>query len=321
MPRKTIIFGNGLGMAVDPEFFHLDRAIGRVWENGELLDKAQRQLIQQCLPGNGVARPTGEHELDVLQRVVSACEFLGNVGRGDIHWLSEAGKSFPDAIRRFIFKVAHEFHAAEYVLPETFTESLAEFLRDSQSHVATLNYDNLLYQPLIEKGILAGYDGALVDGFHDAGFAAQNMHRRRNRTFGYYLHLHGSPLFIDRGEAILKLRQQDLRREGDRLSSHIVLTHVKHKPSVITASRVLTTYWDFLVHALGESEEVILFGYSGLDDHLNALLARHFTEGEVRIVEWAGAGPEDDRVEWWKSALQRGVEVTHLDTILDFSAW
>lgn len=74
MARKTLIFGNGLGMALDPDFFSLDRAIGRVWDENTVLDDRTKNLVRFCL-GDDADRPHGEEDLDDLQLVVSACDF------------------------------------------------------------------------------------------------------------------------------------------------------------------------------------------------------------------------------------------------------
>ncbi len=321
MPRKTLILGNGIGMALDPDFFSLDRAIGAVWNNQELLEEHCKELIRHCLPGHNEDRPHGEDDLDTLQIALTATEFLAGLAQGQIHWLSEEGLEFPKAVRKFIYQTAVQFHLHERRLPESFLEPLADFIRNTQTHIATLNYDNLLYQPLIEREVLRGYSGALVDGFHSDGFALDNLERRFGRTFGYYLHLHGSPLFVDRNNRIYKIHQAELDIEEDTISSHIVLTHVNHKPIVISSSELLITYWRYLLFALSESDEIILFGYSGSDKHLNSILKSLSKEKPIRIIEWSGAGTEEERTMFWTDELSTEVTLIQLDSILDFTDW
>lgn len=321
MARTTLIFGNGIGMALNPEFFSLDNAIGAVWDSQHALTDASKALIRQCLIQDGDAdRPHGEDDLDNLHRVVSACDFLAQTGQQDMHWLSEHGRQFPIAVRKFLYKTALRFHQREFGLPLEFTGPLAAFIHETKSHIATLNYDNLLYQPMIEAHVLDGYRGALVDGMWEAGFKEENLERKFGRDFGFYLHLHGSPLFVDREGAILKLTQADLRDDEDTIGSHVVLTHVKHKSSVIGASRLLSSYWEHLSMALGESEGVTLFGYSGCDVHLNELL-RARAQGQIRIVEWSGQGNDGERTERWNKLLGRDFELVRLPDILSFVEW
>lgn len=308
-------------MALDPIHFALDRAIGVVWDNPDLLDEASRHLVCQCLPGGRNDRPHGEGDLDVLQLALSACEFLSRIGDARIHWLSNEGQAFPKAVRAFIYQTALQFHQCEKSLPEQFVNTLANFVHSTNSHVATLNYDNLLYQPLIERQVLCGYNGALVDGFFRDGFAVENLKRKYRRTFGYYLHLHGSPLFVNRGQMILKLAQSELVENADTVSSHIVLTHVEHKPTVISASNLLIAYWRQLLDALGESEEIILFGYSGADEHLNSILQGAPRETPVRIVEWNGKGDREERMRYWGETLPREVTLLQCPNILEFKDW
>jgi len=321
VPRKTIIFGNGLGMALDPEFFSLDSAIGRTW-GGDVLSEEQKRLVSQCLPPDAYDRPHGEADMDTLHKALSACDVLNSVGEGRIHWLTPQGQGFPRAVRRFFYYIARGFHRYSDGLPDPFIDALAGFLEETNSHVATLNYDNLIYQPLIEREVLRGYDGALCDGFHDSGCAPDNLERRYNHDFGYYLHLHGSPLFIDRDRATIKLAQGDEPSSGDVVGSHIVLTHVRHKASVIDASEVLFIYWRYFVQAIGESEEVILLGYSGLDVHLNAILQSSPQHVRFRVVEWNCVGEEAVRVQFWRQRLGREDTVlVRLPSILNFDGW
>lgn len=319
MTRKTLIFGNGLGMALAPDFFSLDNAIGRIWEESPALDEQTKDLVRCCL-GDEADRPHGEEDLDELQLVVSACDFLSRTGGGEIHWLSEHGKLFPAAVRKFLYQTSLRFHQGDFGLPLEFTRPLAAFLHETQSHVATLNYDNLLYQPMIEAYVLNGYGGALVDGFHGAGFAEENLERKYGRTFGYYMHLHGSPLFVDRDESVIKLKQANLGKNEDTIGSHIVLTHVKHKQTVISASPLLSYYWELLAKAFAESPCVVLVGYSGCDKHLNSLL-RSRGPAAIRVVEWDGAGGEEDRSDFWKELLDRPVELVRRANILEFTDW
>ncbi|MEC5080545.1 hypothetical protein [Xanthomonas oryzae] len=319
MARKTLIFGNGLGIALDPDFFSLDRAIGRVWDENTVLDDMTKNLVRFCL-GDDADRPHGEEDLDDLQLVVSACDFLSRTGGGEIHWLSDHGKLFPDAVRKFLYQTSLCFHQRSFSLPLDFTGPLAAFLHATHSHVATLNYDNLLYQPMIESQVLSGYSGALVDGFLEAGFAEKNLERKFRRVFGYYMHLHGSPLFVDRGSQVVKLKQADLGDDDDITGSHIVLTHVKHKETVIAASPLLSCYWGKLANALAESEAVVLVGYSGCDNHLNALLRSSGTSA-IRVVEWEGAGHEGNRQFFWNNLLGRDIQLVRIASILEFTDW
>jgi len=320
VPRKTIIFGNGLGMALNPETFSLDRALGSVWDDTDILSDTQKRLICNCLPNDRAGRPQGEDELDKLQLALSACDFLVGIPGSRIHWLSEEGQLFPTAVRKLIYHTARQFHQTGEELPADFVDPLCDYIEQTKSHIGTLNYDNLLYQPMIEKGLLHGYDGALVDGFHNAGFAEDNLKRRNGRTFGYYLHLHGSPLFVDRSGVTIKLHQFDLDEQTETKSSHIVLTHFEHKPAVISASQVLLSYWRLLSKAIAESEEIILFGCSGADIHLNHLL-KSTSDRPLKVVEWEGAGNIFERKTFWRRQFDREVNLVQIENVHSFTDW
>lgn len=317
--RKTIIFGNGLGMALDPVIFSLDRAMECAWNDGSLTSK-QKQLVCNCLPKNHPKRPHGEADLGALQVALSACEFLSRFEAADAYWLTDEGRQFPKATRKFIYNTALQFQKTGKSLPSTFVDPLTTFIKQTKSHIGTLNYDNLLYQPLIENGVLNGYSGQLVDGFHRDGFDPDNMERKFGNTFGYYLHLHGSPLFVERDGVVIKLLQSSLTFPKSRVSSHIVLTHFDHKIMVISSSKLLLAYWQLLTQAFDESHEIILFGYSGADEHLNEIL-KSLSKKRVKVVEWEGSGNEQQRSSFWRAAIGRDVELVHCSDILTFHDW
>lgn len=319
--RKTVIFGNGLGMALDSEYFLLDSAIQSVWEDDNLIDDVAKQLICSCLPDDVDSHPRGEEDMDKLQLALASCDYLNGIQSEQYHWLTEHGKSFPKAVRSFIYNTSIHFHNPKEYLPESFLNPLIEFVTQTQSHVATLNYDNLIYRPFIENDVLSGYDGALIDGFWGNGFDGANLARHSGRTFGYYLHLHGSPLYVNRDERVIKLSQSGVSQGSDLLSSHIVLTHVEHKKTIIEKSKVLSTYWNYLRKAIQESSEVLLVGYSGLDIHLNELISSLCETKNIRVVEWSGSDGIDNRQEFWNEQFGKEVELFHFNNILEFKEW
>jgi len=319
MERKLIIFGNGLGMDLDPEHFSLQGTLEDIWNKKDFLTVEQKQLIERCLSREGP--PEGEHELNTLHQVVTYCKALNRIGDGDAHWLTQDGQDFPEITATYIHKVATKLHNFDGDLPKKFEEKLVEFIKKTRSHVATLNYDKLLYNSFIDNDIVKGYNGILVDGMLDNGFSADALERKYKKKFGYYLHLHGSPLFVNINNKIVKLTRQQLTIDRNEASEHIVLTHVKHKPSVIAASYALSTYWDYLQFALSEVEEIIFFGYSGFDNHLNVLIRPYLKSILLRVVEWRGAGKKGKRNEYWESIFGKNIKVVRLEHITDFTEW
>lgn len=324
MNRKLIVFGNGLGMALDSNFFQLKRAVKSVWGSRDILNERQKELIQRCLPESlGGGPPEGEEHFDVLHQVIlGACDILEKYdGEGEgPSFLSSDAKGLSSAVRTFISAVAYRFHDKGQFLPEDFVVPLVKFIKKSRSHVATLNYDNLLYQPFIEGEILAGYDGCLIDGLLGRGFTVGALDRKPGKNLGYYLCLHGSPLFVERGGDIVKRKQKNAKQAVVE-SRHIVMTHIKHKRSVIDESRLLSEYWRRLGQALDEVSEVIVFGYSGRDSHLNEFLRVRSQGKRFCVVEWRGAGEYDGRIAFWEKELGGDIGLEPLDDILDFKDW
>lgn len=326
MPRKTLVFGNGLGMALDHVHFSLTNAMADVWTNPAAVSAPQKELISQCLGGNG-AIPQREDQLDPLHLVISACKTLAGINRSqgmEVHWLSPEGQQFPLAVGNYIHKVATRLHMYDGALPREFLGPLVDFVRRTQSHVATLNYDKLLYGAFLDAGLMVDYfNTTLVDGMMGDGFSSEAMARRYGNTFGYYLHLHGSPLFFDHHGIARKRERHQLNPFSPEGSDHIVLTHVRHKRSVIGASAVLSAYWNYLSFCLNESEEIIVFGYSGEDVHLNDLIAAYAQSRHVVVVEWNGAGANGQQRHWFWTQKFKTTNLHHwyLPNILAFTNW
>ncbi|MBH3415316.1 SIR2 family protein [Pseudomonas putida] len=326
MPRKTLIFGKGLGMALDPRHFSLTNAMADVWADPVALPDVQKQLISQCVGGNG-AIPEREDQLDPLHLVISACKTLASINmsqRMDVHWLSQEGQQFPVAVSNYIHKVATRLHLYGGELPPAFLAPLIDFVRTTKSHVATLNYDKLLYGAFLDANLMAGYfDTTLVDGMVGGGFSSEALERRYGNNYGYYLHLHGSPLFFDHHGLARKRERHELNPFSPEGSDHIVLTHVRHKRSVIGASMVLSAYWNYLNFCLNESEEIIVFGYSGDDLHLNDVIAAYAQSRRVVVVEWSGSGATEQQRRWfWTQKLKtNNLQHWYLPNILAFNQW
>lgn len=338
---STLLFGNGLGRALAPEYFPLDAGIRSVWnDEDELLTAESKRSIIQCLPDGDdgpVEMPSKEDELATLHRVVTACKLIGEVEREDPIWLTQHGRDFPRVIDHFIGRVAHYFHQCPTSTPEYLKciEGVAWFVKNYYAHVATLNYDNLLYQPLIDAEVLAGYSGHLLDGFTGMTFDESSMARHR-KELGWYLHLHGSPLFYDDNGSVKKLRQARLDESyatDNVLHRHIVLSHTKSKPEIISGSALLSSYWEFFGKALDESSRVVVFGYGGFDSHVNKRISDWITvrkkrREEVTVVVVERKDPTKERAarrEFWKKKLDRNGSLADADlklwryaNILDF---
>lgn len=325
--RNLIIVGNGLGLSIDRDFFSLERAMRDAWESDVLQDD-EKELIRRCLP-DGADRPTEEDELEDLQRIVNACATISEFelkDRLDAAWLTETGQAFPDAIRFYVHAVASQFHSEEHNAalepPLEFLDALNSNLSASGSTIATTNYDACLYRPLNDRSAFRGYN--TLDGFQGRPirFAATNLRRQRDRK-GYYLHLHGSPLFMTENGQHTKISREEIRQRRAIASSHIVLTNTKYKPQLISASPILSAYWKKLKDIRSDFERIVWFGHSGRDPHLNQFIARYFGTLPITIVEWSGVENQTDREHYWREKFQSNTELdlVRLDDICSFSDW
>ncbi|HBO4004414.1 TPA: hypothetical protein ACUT5J_000192 [Pseudomonas aeruginosa] len=320
--RKALIFGNGLGMALAPQHFNLAQVMHDVWNIAHFLTPEDKRLISLTL-GHENAIPQNEDQLDILHQAVVACKTLNRILSPNLHWLTEQGQRFPVAVAKYMHMVSSRLHLTDADLPAPFLTALTNFIRQTNSHVATLNYDRLLYSSFIDCGILSGYDGNLVDGVTNRGFDPGNLERLWGRTFGYYLHLHGSPLFYtDTDGQIRKLQRHEISTFTANPSEHIVLTHVAHKRSVISASPILTAYWHYLHRALQEATQIVIVGYSGCDLHLNELIAMYGAYKPIRVIEWAANHNHPIRLSHWQATFKTmNVQLDLQANILNNYVW
>lgn len=320
MPRSLLIFGNGIGLALNPEYFSLGNGLTSVWNDTEHLSEEHKGLILSAIEGTTEKKPPcSEDQLDQLQMAIVATEYLCNFEVGGTSWVSPQAKELPSTFKKYIHEVALHFHRSGSHLPDEFIDPLSDYIKETKSHVVTLNYDNLLYDGFKSKNVLDGYNGPLIDGFWESnGFDEEHLDRHNISRHGWYMHLHGSPLFIG-NKKIMGVARDFLDPEDE---SHIVLTHVEHKPLIIGSSNILSSYWRRLEKAFEESDKIILFGYSGLDVHLNERIKLRKDDKALLIVEWSGAGGGEDRRSYWKRKVGfTRFKLIQLENILEFIGW
>lgn len=331
MPKKLVIFGNGLGRSLDDEFYQLERALKASWDEDGVLDEEQKQLICNCLDDEliegDLKAPTSEDQLKNLQKVLDSCDmiktFETRVGTPELGWLSDHGKRFPIAIRKYFHHAASQFHSPNKRLPVAFADQLRKFVRSDRPHIATLNYDDLLYECFTETDVFQEH--MLRDGF----FAEFNIERHRefhdSNKEGWFLHLHGSPLFVNRNGSPRKIMRSQLSDYAGNNSVHLVLTNAKSKPAVISNSQILSEYWNELAKILTKPTQVTLFGYGGGDLHLNELLAQTSSATEIRVVCREGSKTRDQAERFWHEALSSKakdkIKVKQVQNLIDFDDW
>ena len=317
--RSLIVFGNGMGMALDEKYFSLQAGLKSVWNDSDHLSEDHKNLILSAIKGTTQADPpSSEDQLDQLQVAIVATEFLRKFEVNGTSWVSGHAKDLPSTFKKYIHEVALYFHRSEQNLPDKFLKPLSEYIQNTRPHVVTLNYDNLLYDGLISTKVLKGFSGPLIDGYtNKTGFDEGNLNRKNINKHGWYMHLHGSPLFIG-NKKMTGIDRDFLDAKKD---SHIVLTHVAHKPIVIGSSPILSSYWRRLEKAFEESNRIVLFGYSGLDTHLNERIKLR-NDKEILIVEWSGEGDKVNRETYWKDKIGFSKsKLLQIKNILTFVDW
>ncbi len=337
MVNTIFIFGNGLGRAICNEYFSLERVLKDAWESGDVLTERQKQLIQSCLPQDVLEEdegaPTSERDLNDLHRVLSACDtikiFEERIPGDGGNWLNEQGLEFPAAIRRYLHNAACRFNYAapgvlnlgDRTLPAQFQENLRNFIMKEGAHVVTLNYDDLLYECFSETDVFI--QRRLRDGFFNGSFDFGRHEQLIDASReGWFLHLHGSPLFINRAGEPKKITRAELTDYIGNESSHLVLTSVQHKRAVIQSSEILRTYWEQLEKVVPKCKNVVLFGYGGEDIHINEQLRHLDGASKLRVVEFDDGADTETRTSFWKRVLDRDdLSVVRMPNILSFDMW
>ena len=71
-----------------------------------------------------------------------------------------------------------------------------------------------------------------------------------------------------------------------------------------------------------ESEVLIIFGYSGLDTHLNEIIKKNSSNKKIRVVEWIGEDSNSDRLMYWSQLFNSSnLILTQCENILGFKNW
>ncbi|GHA46866.1 hypothetical protein GCM10008927_09540 [Amylibacter ulvae] len=73
--------------------------------------------------------------------------------------------------------------------------------------------------------------------------------------------------------------------------------------------------------AIEESGEIVLFGYSGNDTHLNRIISQQRSDKNLKVVDWLGSGSYKLRNKFWSEQLAGDVELHLLEDVLTFSEW
>lgn len=338
MTRSLIIFGNGLGMALDPDHFSLSNAMARLWQS-EKLTAAEKAIFGQLRGINPDTGPTSEQDLISAQLALELLsdfkELLGDEARAN--WFRADAIEFPNTIRKYVYWISADLF--NYKIPqekqatwEKFTRSLIPYIMDSKTHIATLNYDDLIYGKIVDGIFANGHhyrpterqqnstSPYVRDGFNKGDFRPEMF--SFSGTTGFYLHLHGTPLFVKKQKGDGKLERKDLESSDPIRERYIVLASPNDKMKLIEQSNILKNFWNQqLPRCLREADQIIVFGYSGFDDHLNDKIKA--SEKPTYVVEWVGARGDTAEATYffWKEKLGEVKKVIRADSILDFDCW
>lgn len=283
------------------------------------IKQEDKSLISKCLHKS--EESIEEEDLECLQSLIIAFKEIQSANDEDV-WLTNEAKNLIEASQKFSHEVGKKYinaHDNSHT-ERTLFSSLKNHITSTNSHIATLGYDDVLYEFFLNNNIMDRFDAHLVDGFTNAGgFNEENLKRKFGKTFGYYFHLYGSPLYCtnENGDVHKTKRSEYEFCKGD----HVMLCPVHQKHQIIATSKVLRVYWEKIDWCLNYDDVnmVYFIGYRGRDDILNSKFKNWLTSGqpnrEVIIVE---PGSNEDRMSFWKEKIGDSIIHKTIGSILDF---
>jgi len=152
-------------MALDQEQFSLKNAMARVWtENNHLTD--QEKAIIGSLEGiDSIEGPKSEDDLISAQTALGfLTSFRNSLGEEALtSWFTSDALNYPETINKYIIEIAYDLYC--YKIPKyklglwgTFLDNLVLHIEQTRSHIATLNYDDLLYDPIVSGHTISNTD-------------------------------------------------------------------------------------------------------------------------------------------------------------------
>lgn len=336
--KFTILVGNGLGMALDHEYFTLEAGMKAAWgqmkEEAGIFKKAIRVFLYRAIPKNEDDLRKFHDAFITLLKMESLAREIPKEIMTIVH---PEAQNYKTSYREYMLRIAAHFFNFDIknhnVSFEKFIEKLTDFIRKNFEsggvvHVATLNYDGLLYRELIKSEVIHGKHGNLFDGISTTKGFERGVLDWSGK--GRYLHLHGSPRFYTDGDNTIKKDSEEDGRNAfnpfevdDKFRPHIVLCHPTQKESYINRSELLRTYFEYFEKSLEESDCLIIIGYSGKDSHINEAIKERQRKSHkpftVRVVEYKDSKyGEGERQCFWRNELGTDVDYQDFSSILEY---
>lgn len=363
----TVLVGNGLGMALDSKYFTLEAGMKSAWDkmkeeggvDSTTFQKALKAFLDEKVPENEDDLQKFHETLITLLKIESLGKQIPEEIMKVIH---PEAHNFKTSYREYILHVAAHFYNYDvkiYNDPfvfgsieilngipqasrspfEKFIEKFTNFIKGKFEsggivHVATLNYDGLLYREFINSKIISRTGGSLFDGVSTKVGLNRKVLDWTGK--GRYLHLHGSPMFYNDSDRFYSNSDSSIRKDSeengrnafkpfvidDKFRPHIVLCHSTQKEPYINRSELLRTYFEYFEKSLIQSD-LLIIGYSGKDLHVNKAIRDLRKKSSepliVKVVEYKDPNyQEGQRQLFWEERLGADVNYEALSSILDY---
>ncbi|MFL0557355.1 SIR2 family protein [Paenibacillus barengoltzii] len=308
MTKPLFLFGNGLSIALSPEFALRNITTKFIEE----LDKSEKEFLTQlCQREGGISFDDFEANFVALESALESVIKYNSFINSEVGKMLLSSYNLPDPqlsrhidiieriYRKYIVRILRIIHgnvrleAIERKL-SGFTSFFIDSLNSGQKgFVFTLNYDLLVETILLEKiGTYHFTDfcfpsgnlrGTNIPKFDFNPRRSEELYTETQRKIELH-HLHGSlSLFYDYyRNRVAKLKSEDIGYE--EIYEKIYQENLPLIPAIITgggkSDKIVQYPFDFYYRALkdicdfGQANKLFVIGYSFRDEHINDLISR-----------------------------------------------
>lgn len=344
--NKVLVFiANGVGRAVDSELLTLSSGIEKGLKS---LNNTEKDIIKEFISlytkddisAENITNVINNEENEILAYInmVSMLTRMIKTGKGKLkeRFVSQQFGDLANTINKFIYNVADSYNTEKIkrngIYPENFegfAQSLGGFIYKNKAHLATTNYDDLLYRYFLDVQIKTGENTEafimnpskntiLSDGFTktNSGIQFDFSNHDLNST-SWYMHLHGSSRFHSKfgsGNVFKSYKKYDSNHVP-----HIILNHFNLKEFEINLNPILHRYFDLFGKALAKINALYIIGYGGYDKHINNIVMNANDKCKIIIIE--RAQQDMNKNDLWRDLKSSNLDITlenSFENILDY---
>lgn len=249
-----------------------------------------------------VAVRNGSDAADEFRPVLSAFVEIGDKGRrfADRSLINETRRAV--LLRIFEKILEAKFRCGKQDQSQKLREMLDCLRKEFRLRVFTLNYDDIVDEAM--PSAFDGFESPVDDDQHDdaRAFSAREFAERYSHEPETLVHLHGSVRFGRRLSGLVKYTRAERAREaiegtissdhqenGTLIPADPIISGLNKSAKLIQNPVPFGYYFRAFIDSIVQSPRLLVIGYGGRDDHINAWL-RQMPEihGDSRRLVWVG---------------------------------